>query len=672
MTGMEMAAFFAKYVCKYGAPDVLVLVLVAAMLLWGSACYAQAVANQALQIKLSGLLIVPIDPLAAFTPPTPTSGDPCLAPAANPPEVMPVLQPLPAPSYRAVLADLAVDKPITLKADELLISMGRKIDSPHTNDLPVDPPTPLKTDGHLMAKYFADLRTRLAELPEDKRIISILPREVLSETALQSALSPFLGQPIDQELTQSVVSALVKAANKESRYLLDIYFPTKVNERVRDGVLVLAVQPALLGRVIARGQKHTAARGIECRVAGSAGSLVNLVDIGDDISYLNYSLWRQVGVVPEFTPGELPGTTDIVLTVQDQAPQQFTLYTDNSGSRTTDLQRVSAEAKLGDVGGRFGHDLTYSLTASPDGKQYQSHYVSYAMPLERSDALKFSLTQSNSNRQLESGAFQAGTADTTARWELTRRFKTRGLIRGVLGLDAEFKSSEDYLAFGSAPVYKKTAQLLQFGAGWNTKWIGSAGPGTFYVRAVGSPGNLVGLNDDTTFNSMREGAKSRYWYVESDLQLSFALPKTLAPNWTLLAGLRTQFTDVPLLSSERFGLTGKDKVRGYYGDSYIADAGAIVRLELQSPHWPMGATGDVDWDAQFVAFVDAGRGFNATDEYIPDLGITARSTEVSSHGVGLRLQAGQKFNLRSDIAKRHKGITTEGDWLWHTEAQLSF
>jgi hemolysin activation/secretion protein len=669
---MEMAAFFAKFVCKYGASDALAVALVAALLLWGSACYAQAVANQSLQTQLNGLLIVPIDPLASFTPPVPAPGDTCLASVVNRPESVPTPLPLSASSYRAVLADLSADKPIALKADELFLGTQHNNGGINPIDLPTDAPVPLKTDGHLMAKYFADLRTRLTELPQDKRVISLLPNEVLSEATLQSALSPFLGQPINQELTQSVVSALVKAANKESRYLLDIYFPTKVNERVRDGVLVLAVQPALLGRVIARGQKHTAARDIECRVAGSAGSLVNLVDIGDDISYLNYSLWRQVGVVPEFTPGELPGTTDIVLTVQDQAPQQFTLYTDNSGSRTTNQQRVRAEAELGDVGGRFGHDLTYSLTASPDGKQYQSHYVSYAMPLERSDALKFSLTQSNSNRLLESGTFQARTADTTARWELTRRFKTRGLIRGVLGLDAEFKSSEDFLAFGSAPVYKKTAQLLQFGAGWNTKWIGSAGPGTFYVRAVGSPGNLVGLNDDTTFNSMREGAKSRYWYVESDLQLSFALPKTFAPNWTLLAGLRTQFTDVPLLSSERLGLTGKDRVRGYYGDSYIADAGAVVRLELQSPHWPLGATGDVDWDTQFVAFVDAGRGYNATDEYIPDLGVTARSTNISSHGVGLRLQAGQNFNLRSDIAKRHKGITNEGDWLWHTEAQLSF
>lgn len=667
-----MAAFFAKYVCKYCAPDALVLALAASMLFWGSACYAQTVASQTLQTTLHGLLILPIDPLAAFTPPVPSANNPCLLPSATPPEAAPAPQPLSASSYRTVLADLLADKPITLKSDELFISMGRKHDDSSSKEMPLAPPTSLKTDGHLMAKYFADLRARLTVMAPDKRVISILPTEVLGEASLHSALSPFLGKPINQELTQSVVSALVKVANKESRFLLDIYFPTRANERVRDGILVLAVQPALLGRVIARGQKHSEARDIECRVAGTAGSLLNLVDIADDISYLNYSLWRQVGVVPEFTPGEVPGTTDILLTVQDQAPQQFTLYTDNSGSRTTDLQRVRAEAKLGDVGGRFGHDLAYSLNASPDGKQYQSHHVSYAMPLERSDALKLSLTQSNSSRLLESGTFQARTADTTARWELTRRFKTRGPIRGVLGLDAEFKSSEDFLAFGSAPVHKKTAQLVQFGAGWNTKWIGSAGPGNFYVRGVGSPGNLVGLNDDSTFNSMREGAKSRYWYVESDLQLSFAMPKTLAPNWTLLAGLRTQFTDVPLLSSEQFGLTGKDKVRGYYGDSYVADAGAVVRLELQSPHWPISVTSDADWDAQFVAFVDAGRGFNATDEYIPDLGLTARSTNISSHGVGLRLQAGQKFYLRSDIAKRHKGITTEGDWMWHTEAQLSF
>ena len=166
---------------------------------------------------------------------------------------------------------------------------------------------------------------------------------------------------------------------------------------------------------------------------------------------------------------------------------------------------------------------------------------------------------------------------------------------------------------------------------------------------------------------MRPGATASYWRANAAYNRQIALPA----QWSLGVSVNTQLANKPLISSERMQLSGWGGVRGYYSSTLIADAGATAALELQSPRQPFELGGqNGSWYA--LAFVDAGRSWNATPEHNADLNRTARQFSLVSHGVGVRLDTSARSHFRFDAARRHFGLSNAQRWLWHGSWQVAF
>ncbi|MBP0015972.1 MAG: ShlB/FhaC/HecB family hemolysin secretion/activation protein [Cyanobacteria bacterium SBLK] len=111
----------------------------------------------------------------------------------------------------------------------------------------------------------------------------------------------------------------------------------------------------------------------------------------------------------------------------------------------------------------------------------------------------------------------------------------------------------------------------------------------------------------------------------------------LAPQTTLSVKAIAQLSDRILVSSERFGLGGRNSVRGYRQDLRLTDNGLLASVELT---WPIQRFRG-NWSTLYLApFVDIGTGWNSSDDSI------SPNTLVGT-GLGL-LWKGENFEARFD------------------------
>ena len=496
--------------------------------------------------------------------------------------------------------------------------------------------------------------------------------QVMSVADLDALTLAYLGQDITTELMTSIIRSVTDRLNREGRYLTDVYFPPDANKDIRSGTMVLMVQPALLGRVIAKGQQHYAASELECRIHLRAHAPIDLLQLATDIKHLNAgSSWRHTDTVPNFEPGVALGSTDVILQTIDEAPLRVYASVENTGTRSTDMDRVRTGFDLGNAFGRFDHQLSYSHISSYVPSHFSGDTLDYTVPLDRGDRLAAHLEYTNVDVNLVSGLFHSTGSNLVSSIEWTHALEAANHEREAPNQEVhagfEYKRVGSNLSFDDTTISNVTPQILQGFAGWRTTWVSPRGASLFHSKLTLSPGGLLIDNDDKTFNASREGARPAYWRLNATFEHT-NLPAT---GWQVSKRINAQLSSGRLISSERFGMTGVGAVRGFYQDTLVADAGIVGTLELQTPHYGFN-TGATTGDWQFIAFVDAGRSWNTTEEYNSDFDARGQNFNLASTGFGVRVKAGRHLTLRMDLAQRRSGMRGDPEWLSHGFIQLAF
>jgi len=547
----------------------------------------------------------------------------------------------------------------------------------------VAPRTICKTPPAGQAQTFAPssstpaaMRQTLSQLPASAsakdHIASSVAPQLLAADAAKDRLAAFIGQPINDKLTQSVVAEIVALLNQDSRYLADVYFP---EQTAADGILSLAVRPALLGTVTATGQKHHEADDITCRISLQAGQPVDLKVLSEDIAQLNASSsWRSTAA-PQFKPGAAPGTTDLVLTTTDEKPLRFFVGGDNTGTRTTGEGRYRGGVNIGNFLGKFDHQFDYTLTSASDYSRYHNHSFGYQMPLEGRQRLLARLDLSETDVLLEQGLFRSKGDNQIASLEWTRPqelpaamlWGKPGSMASETSYGLEYERIGNSLAFNQIPLSDVAPEVFQAYAAWRAAWQGEASASQLYTRLTLSPGGINSHNNNDTFGQARLDAKAAYWRINAAYNHQMALPS----QWALALSVNGQLANKPLISSERMTLSGWGGVRGYYQDTLTADAGVTASLELQTPrqNFKLGQQ-NANWYA--LAFVDAGRSWNASKEFNADLNKTGTGFSLASVGVGIRIDSAKQSSFRLDLARRNSGLDNDRAWLWHGSWQAAF
>lgn len=489
----------------------------------------------------------------------------------------------------------------------------------------------------------------------------------LNRVALEKSLSSLQGQALDKKVIERAREEVLKALNAEGSILADIYLPP---QRTDDGYLVLVVAPAKLGKIITTGQKYFDGAKIACEMRLQEGEQINLQTVTEDLQWLNRTPWRAVDT--SYSPGENPGEADLILSTTDRKPFRPYVSFDNNGTRNTGLGRNRVGLSWGNAFGFFDHRLDYNYTESNYGSYLNSHALSYSLPVLNRTNLTFNFSKTKIDVPIE--VFRSKGDNTSASVSLNRVLPSVGKLpslihEGTLGF--EYKRIESNLLFGDVdiPELRNSPDIMQFYVDYSAGLSDGLGKTNSYTHLVLSPGFDTKHNTNEYFDRMRKGATNDYWYVKQTLDRTFNLPK----NWKVRGLFNAQYATEKLLWSERMGLSGVNSVRGYYEDSYFADRGLTMNLELSAPPVNMSLAGK-DAQLQMFVFRDWGKGFNIDEQVIRDLNNRESKTHiVSSYGLGARFTLSPYVQFNGTLGFADRGLHERGDgYLGNVSLVLGF
>jgi len=346
-------------------------------------------------------------------------------------------------------------------------------------------------------------------------------------------------------------------------------------------------------------------------------------------------------VTPVLRPAATPGKVDVDLKVEDKLPLHGSLDLSNYAGPNTQPLRLTGMLRYDNLWQKE-HSLSLQYQTAPQQlDQVRVLSGTYLMPLDDGDQLAMYAVSSRSNVAAVGDLTMLGQGDIVgARWVMPL-WNRPGLFHSVtLGMD--YKNFKDDQLLAGSNTGHTPISYIPFSVGYNATMPGTAGMTTanatlnFKLRGLGDKTTDCSGQRVSQFECKRYGATPDYFYLRGGLDRTENLPWNMA----LFAKLDGQLASGPLINNEQFIAGGSDSVRGYLEAEQAGDDGTHGTLELRGPQWAKGEVSDL----RVLSFFDA-----AHLRVRSALPSQATSANLSSVGVGLRMQGWSYWNLRLDV-----------------------
>ena len=464
---------------------------------------------------------------------------------------------------------------------------------------------------------------------------------------LAASLSQFLGEPLTLNLLAKVNRTINRVYREDDRPVVDAYLP---EQDVSTGVVQLVVIEGRLGEIRAEGAERSNPEYLERQIRTQPGEILRESELAWDLDWLNDHPFRKVKLI--FEPGDVDGTTDVVLQTADAKPLRLHAGIDNSGLELTGENQWNFGATWGRVF-NTEHLAAYQYSTDLEFENLDAHSAFYRIPLpwrHRIDLIGAYVT-SDASIPIEGGTVDLGGQSTLVGLDYIIPVRPRffDLSRSEISLNADYKSTNSDLEFGGTNVFDETAAVLQFGLGWQgarPDKLGATGVG---LTAMWSPGNAIGNNDDQSFSAQRSGSTSDYFYTELTIERLFKLPR----EWDLALTGTGQWSNTRLISTEQVLAGGYRTVRGFDENLIRGDEGVLGSVEFISPPFSVSEILGKSMEDEFnlIFFYDAAW-LSAVDQ-----GEDEEDQELSSLGLELKYRLGINWSMYAGYGWH---LTTEG------------
>ncbi|KLU24857.1 membrane protein [Caballeronia mineralivorans PML1(12)] len=447
----------------------------------------------------------------------------------------------------------------------------------------------------------------------------------LESLEIEKAVYPFEGPGRSLTDVNAARDALQKAYQDKGYQSVVVELPP---QQVKNGVIVLQVVEAKVGRLRVEGAKYYSPQNIRDAVPALAeGGVPDFTVAQQQLTDLNRSADRQV--IPVLKPGTLPQTVDVDLKVDDHNPLHGSLEVNNDNSPSTSSLRTTASLSYSNLW-QLGHVLSGTYLLAPqhpnDARVYS---FSYLAPLKDSHwSLLATVVHSDSNVASLGGTNVLGKGTTYGLTAIYALPSTETYAQSV-SVEIDRKHYDENVSLAgqtsTAPLtyvpvtFSYNGQLSRQHS--QTAFSASLTTG---IRGLGSSAN--------EFDNKRFNATPDFIYGKFDVNHTQNFDHDIQAN----AHVSAQFANSPLVSSEQFAAGGMNSVRGYMQAEDTADSGVIGSLELRSPSiakYLGGAVGSKVNEWRFHAFVDAAHLW-----LLSPLPEQTASFNLLSMGVGTRVQ----------------------------------
>ena len=433
--------------------------------------------------------------------------------------------------------------------------------------------------------------------------------QILQQDDFREKLAPYLGKPATMATLNKISKDVIDYYRREGFPVVNVVVP---RQTVRGGVVQFVVTEAKVGKVIVEGAKWFNPDKFKDEVSLREGDKVDGDQLQEDVRWLNTNPFRSTDLA--FQPGEAPGTTDVILEVNDRMPLRFFFTYDNYGIDLTGKNRLSTGFNFGNM---FNLDqqvnFQYTTTTENIFNYLNAYSGSWIIPFPWRNYLTIYGAYAGSQADIApNNSLKGNSWQVSARYNapLPMIFEYTHEVYG--GFD--FKQSSNSLLIFNTPIQGGGGfglyNVFQLTAGYSGNIPDSIGSTSFEVAGFYSPGGVGTLNDQATYSQIRTNADPDYGYGKLNLKRGFILPL----NFSLTGAFNGQITTSNLMPTEQYGLGGYNTVRGYDERVANGDNAWVVNVEFRTPPGSIAKIFDnqeIDDRLQFLGFWDYGFvGFN--------------------------------------------------------------
>jgi len=398
----------------------------------------------------------------------------------------------------------------------------------------------------------------------DVKGVTLIPQLVVDKIT-----KDYEGKELTLKDMQKVCDLITDEYRKKGYVTSRAYMPPQTIS-VTDGILVIIVIQGKVGSIEIKGNKYFSSQVYKKRLEMKQGEYFDyqalqkaLVEIND-----HPDRFVKVGLVP----GKSPGTTDLVLEVQDRFPIHLGFENDDFGTRYMRYIRNTVTAEDNNL---TGHDDKLSFQYQRSMRQYYSSpYISYTVPINNrfNTGVYWVWSNTKLGKELESfdikgkssigGPFFNYTAIDTdsVNLKLTGGFDYKRIINFTSGVETtrdEDRVLKAGLDLDVTDRFGRTVLTLE-------EDVGVLTGGGLYVKDP---------------LATQPGAGAQFQKISGYLYRLQPMPFSSDILWKNAF----QYTNYNLLSVEQFQLGGISNLRGYAPAAYSGDSGVTSTFDWSFP-----------------------------------------------------------------------------------------
>ncbi len=456
----------------------------------------------------------------------------------------------------------------------------------------------------------------------------------------QAFYQNYIGKTVTSKEINEMVDKIESRYKERGFLTTDVYIP---EQQITGGILEIRVAEGKLGKITVEGTKWFTKKLVSKYIHAKQNELLNIKELQRDLLRLNQNPDLEVKTV--LSAGSEPGTSDIILKVNDHFPYHIGGGADNQGTRLSGKYRGSVSARATNLTANNDFVFFNSVNSADSSGQF----VSYVFPIDTRGtkmAFDFSYFASKIGREFRNFDIAGVTLNfiphMTGEIYLSEDLQISadaGLnIKSVKKYTGPNVTTDDELRL---PYYKMDITKMDslFGGGQTT----------FSPEIMFSAGHFLGSSNRGQPKASRASTDGYYFRYDHSLRRIQKMP------WESYMLLRHQFqaSSETLPSSEQFQLGGANSVRGYPEGDYLADIAATLNIDWIFPMYlipkdyklPRSDT-PLRQQIQPVIFMDLGGG------YITQKMITERGYKyLMGLGGGMRINLYNKLNVRLEWAQ---------------------
>ncbi|MDM8358604.1 ShlB/FhaC/HecB family hemolysin secretion/activation protein [Pandoraea communis] len=438
---------------------------------------------------------------------------------------------------------------------------------------------------------------------------------------VEPALAPFVGQCAGADGVAQIAAAATEAILARGWVTTRVIVP---EQNIGDGHLSLHIIP---GKVSAVRFPDPSTRGTwRSAVPLRAGDTLSLNALEQGLEQLKRMPSQDADIRIE--PGDMPGSSEVLIDVQRQRPWRLLASIDNSGTR--DTGRLQGQLAIG-VDNPLGvNDLLdvavqHDLSTGDDRFGTKGASVSYSMPWGYNTVSIFGSTRAYFQRIAGANeSFVSSGRNQTAELRLERVVRRDNLGKTAIDVRLGRRFGKSFIEDFEISQQYRNNTYLQAGA-THRQYLGNAQADIALNYRQGMP--WFGAQDDLRDPVTRAPTQQTYRYRMFTLDVQWSVPLQVSALTLRYVGMfHGQTTADTLWAVDQLSIGGRYSVRGFTGDQTLsAERGFFLRNEL---HVPIGVSAHAVY-----AGVDYGRVFGPSARFLP-------GTRLAGAVIGLRGQTG--------------------------------